>query len=76
LAKPAPSAVNTGGTQAVPVEPLVYKSPEQTPPPATPAAAPATGAAASPASNSAPAKKKTGFFSSIGKFFRHFFGAE
>ncbi len=77
LAKPAPSAVNAGGTQAVPVEPLVYKSPEQTAQPAAaPAAATADHAAASPAANTAPAKKKAGFFGSIGKFFRHFFGAE
>jgi hypothetical protein len=76
LAKAAPSAVNAGGTQAVPVEPLVYKSPAQAPPPATPAAEPAAGTAASPAASTAPAKKKTGFFGSIGKFFRRIFGAE
>jgi hypothetical protein len=75
LAKPAPSAVNHGGTTTVPVEPLVYKSPELAPA-ATPAAQPAAGAAAIPAVSTAPAKKKPGFFGSIGKFFRHFFGAE
>ena len=75
LAKPAPSAVNPGGTTAAPVEPLVYKSPEQAPP-GTQAAAPAAGTTASPAANTAPAKKKTGFFGGIGKFFRRFFGAE
>jgi hypothetical protein len=75
LAKPALSAVNPGGT-IVPVEPLVYKSPEQAPPPATPAAAPAGGTAAGPATSTASAKKKAGFFGSIGKFFRRFFGAE
>jgi hypothetical protein len=76
LAKPAPSAVNPGVTNAAPVEPLVYKSPEQTTPTATQAASPAAGTAASPAVNTAPAKKKTGFFGGIGKFFRRFFGAE
>ncbi len=77
LAKPAPSAANAGGTQAVPVEPLVYKSPEQTAAPAAaPAAATPDNAAANPAAKTTPAKKKTGFFGSIGKFFRHFFGAE
>ncbi len=75
LAKPAPSPVNAGGTQAVPVEPLVYKSPEQTAAPVAPASA-TDSAAASPAAKTAPAKKKTGFFGSVGKFFRHFFGAE
>src|ERR1035441_2238846 len=51
LAKPAPSAVNPGGTTAAPVEPLVYKSPEQTAPTSTQAAAPAAGTAPSPADN-------------------------
>jgi hypothetical protein len=76
LAKPAPSAVNPGGTKAAPVEPLVYKSPEQTAPTATSAARPAAGTASSSAANTAPAKKKTGFFGGIGRFFRRFFGAE
>jgi hypothetical protein len=73
LAKPAQSAVHPGGTTTVPIEPLVYKSPEQAPSPAsTPAAQPTAGTAAS----SAPVKKKPGFFGSIGKFFRRIFGAE
>jgi len=73
LAKPAPSTANQSPAAPQVVEPLVYKSPEQAPPPAaTPAAAPAAGAAASPAA----AKKKPGFFSGIGKFFRRIFGAE
>jgi hypothetical protein len=75
LPKPAPSAVNSGGT-AVPVEPLVYKSAEQTSTPAPPAAAAAAGTAASPVAITAPAKKKSGFFGSLGKFFRRIFGAE
>jgi hypothetical protein len=73
LAKPATSAVNAGSAPATPVEPLVYKSPEQTPQPAaTPAVAPAAGPAATPAA----AKKKSGFFGGIGRFFRRIFGAE
>ena len=76
LAKPVPGAVNPGGTQAVPVEPLVYKSPEQAPTVAAPAAAPAAGTAATPAATPPAAQKKTGFFGSIGRFFRRIFGAE
>jgi hypothetical protein len=78
LAKPAPSAVNPGGKTAVPVEPLVYKSAEQTPPApaATPAAAPTAGTATSPAAKSSTTQKKPGLFGSIGKFFRRIFGAE
>jgi len=75
LAKPAPAS-NTLDQKAAPpqvVEPLVYKSPEQTPQPAaTPAVAPAAGPAATPAA----AKKKPGFFGGIGRFFRRIFGAE
>jgi hypothetical protein len=77
LPKPAPSEVNQSGTTA-PIEPLVYKSAAQ--PAATPDAEAAASASATPsttpATTPAAAKKKTGFFGSIGKFFRHLFGAE
>jgi hypothetical protein len=68
--------------QAVPqqaaAETLTYNSAEHTPQPATVVqpAAPAAGAAANPAASPVAAKKKSGFFSRLGHFFRRFFGAE
>jgi hypothetical protein len=79
LAKPAPSAVNPGGAPAQPIEPLVYSSAGRAAQPveaAQPAATPAAGAGANPPANSPAAKKKPGFFTSVGKFFRRIFGAE
>jgi hypothetical protein len=69
--KPAPSAVNQSGASAQSIGPLVYKSADHTPTPA-PDSASAAGETATPP----PAKKKPGFFSSIGRFFRRIFGAE
>jgi hypothetical protein len=77
--KPAPSAVNQNpsSAQAQPIEPLVYKSADHAPQPVAEAqpAAPANPTAAPGAAPAEP-KKKPGFFSSVGKFFRHLFGAE
>ena len=73
MAKPAPAAVNPGSAPATPVEPLVYKTAAPAPQPAaTPAASPETNAKATPPVT----KKKTGFFSGLGRFFRRIFGAE
>ena len=73
--KPAPSALNQGSAPPQVVEPLVYKSADHAPPAAAEAQPPANPA---PASGAAPAepRKKPGFFSSVGKFFRRLFGAE
>jgi hypothetical protein len=60
---------NSASTQ--PIEPLVYKSADHVPQPAAEATPAASAGAAKPA-----AKKKSGFFGGIGKFFRHIFGAE
>jgi len=77
LAKPAASEENHAGAQAETVEPLVYKGADHAAQPA-PEAAPAAGAGTTQnqAANPAPAKKKPGFFGSIGRFFRRIFGAE
>jgi len=79
--KPAPAvvnqgAVNPGSAPAQAVEPLVYKSADHTPPASaeTPPAS-ANPPATAPAPQPAP-KKKSGFFGSIGHFFRRIFGAE
>ncbi|MFY9853806.1 MAG: hypothetical protein WAK26_08030 [Terracidiphilus sp.] len=65
----APNAVSLTSAAPQAIPPLVYNSAEHAPQPAaeaTPAAS-----AAKPA-----AKKKSGFFGGIGKFFRHIFGGE
>jgi hypothetical protein len=74
LAKPAPSAANPGGGSA-PIEPLVYKSPEQAP---AESAQPAATTAAGANSSEPPlaAKNKPGFFRRVGNFFRRIFGGE
>jgi hypothetical protein len=74
LPKPAPSEAGFGA--APPIEPLVYKSSNRVPQPAS-TAAPATGTASTaPAAIPPPVAKKPSFFSSVGRFFRHLFGAE
>jgi hypothetical protein len=75
LPKPAPSAVNPNGTPAQPIEPLVYKSADYASQPAT-EAAPAASASANPPAQPPVTKKKPGFFSKIGRFFKRIFGAE
>jgi hypothetical protein len=78
LPKPAPSPVQTSGvagqTPAQTTESLVYNSQEHAPQPA--AVEPAEPAAASPPVPPAAAKKKSGFLSRVGRFFRRIFGAE
>jgi hypothetical protein len=72
LAKPLPSTLPR--SSAPPQVALVYKSADhavQSVAETAPAAAPDASAAAKPA-----AKKKPGFFSKVGKFFRRIFGAE
>jgi hypothetical protein len=83
LPKPAPtsalSAANHAAGQSQPMEPLVYKGAEHAPQPvaiAQPAAAPAAGASANPPATPPAAKKKPGFFTKVGRFFRRVFGAE
>jgi hypothetical protein len=75
LPKPAPATVNPSGAPAQPIEPLVYKSADHAAQPAE-EAAPAAGADANPPATPPAAKKKPGFFASVGKFFRRIFGAE
>jgi len=79
LAPPAPNAENHGSASPTTVAPLVYSSPDHAPLPVEvkpPAATPEVGAITSPTTAPPPAKKKPGFFSSIGQFFRKIFGAE
>ena len=75
LPKPAPVVEYAAGAQPPPVEPLVYKSGEKTPSVST-EATPVASASQTPTMPSIPAKKKTGFFGSVGRFFRRIFGAE
>jgi predicted component of type VI protein secretion system len=72
---PAPSVVKPGSDTAPPVEPLVYSSPIQAPTPAV-EAKPAPVTAADPPTQAKTATKKSGFFRSVGRFFRRIFGAE
>jgi hypothetical protein len=67
--EPSPSAPMQNSGSMQPIEPLVYKSADHTPQPA---------AEATPAASTAKpaAKKKSGFFGGLGKFFRHIFGGE
>jgi hypothetical protein len=75
LPKPSPSTPNQNSAPTQLVEPLVYKSAEYAAQPAADAT-PAAGASANPAANPPVAKKKPGFFSKIGRFFKRIFGAE
>jgi hypothetical protein len=70
LAKPASGTATSGGV-TVPIEPLVYNSADHAAKPADEAAPAEKPVAAKPA-----AKKQTGFFGGIGRFFRRLFGAE
>jgi hypothetical protein len=69
--KTAPSLANQSSAPSPVVEPLVYKSTDHVAQPAAEAAPAVSAAAAKPT-----AKKKSGFFGGIGKFFRRVFGAE
>jgi hypothetical protein len=71
LPKPEPNTVSLTSAPPQVSEPLVYKSADHAPQPAT-EAAPPEGAAATPP---AP-QKKPGFFSKAGRFFKRLFGAE
>jgi hypothetical protein len=74
---PAPAAPGVRGTSPESVGTLAYNAAEHAPQPAagTEPAASANQPATSPAKPPAP-KKKSGFFGSIGHFFRRVFGAE
>ena len=72
---PAPSVAKPNGDAAPPVEPLIYSSRSQSAPPAV-EAKPAQATVAEPAAQPNAAKKKSGFFRSVGRFFRRIFGAE
>jgi hypothetical protein len=75
--KPPPSEAIQSGKPAQPIEPLVYSSSSQAPKPAAqPTPAPAAASDTNQPSNPPAAKKKPGFFASVGKFFRRIFGAE
>ena len=73
---PAPSPVRLSSEPPAPIEPLVYSSTAALTP--SPAAEPAPAAAVPANSPAKPpaAKKKSGFLSSVGRFFRRIFGAE
>ncbi|HUD75787.1 MAG TPA: hypothetical protein VMQ76_12005 [Terracidiphilus sp.] len=67
--KPAPGVPMQSSASTQAIEPLVYNSADHAPQPAAEAAPAASAAKPS-------AKKKSGFFGGIGKFFRHIFGGE
>ncbi len=71
--KPAPEAPS----QTMPVEPLVYNSANHAPQ-ATASSGPASTSPANAEANTpkAPAEKKPGFFTRVGRFFKRIFGAE
>jgi hypothetical protein len=71
LPKPAPNAVSLTSAPPQVLEPLVYNSADHAAKPAS-EATPATSAAVT----QPVAKKKSGFFGGIGKFFRRLFGGE
>jgi hypothetical protein len=71
LPKPAPNAVSITSAPPEALEPLVYNSADHAAKPAAEATPAPSAAATKPA-----AKKKSGFFGGIGKFFRRLFGAE
>jgi hypothetical protein len=75
LPKPAPNAVSLSSAPPQVVEPLVYKSADHAPQPATEAAPPA-GSDANPAAKPPAPKKRPGFLTSVKKFFRRIFGTE
>ncbi len=84
LEKPAPApkpgvSTSANARQALD-EPLVYPHPDSAQHPAQPATPAATAPAASPATAPAPPvsqqAKKTGFFRSVGRFFRKIFSAD
>ena len=69
LPKPAPIVPSQSSSSSQPVEPFVYKATDHAAQPAVEA----TPAAPQPPSA---AKKKPGFFTKVGRFFRRVFGAE
>jgi hypothetical protein len=75
LPAPAPAAANQSAAAPQVLEPLVYRSADHAPQPAADAT-PAPSAAANPPASKPPAKKKSGFFGGLGRFFRRIFGAE
>ncbi|MGC9159419.1 MAG: hypothetical protein ACP5FH_10545 [Terracidiphilus sp.] len=81
LAAPvAPAAVHSSRGAAPTLGPLVYKSADHAPPPAV-AMAPALRPVAPPAAARSrapkpPARKRTGFFGRIGRFFHRLFGGK
>jgi len=75
---PAPAPKQPASSVPAAAPPLVYASPDHTPqtaPAPPPANAPAASAA-NPSGQNPPEKKKPGFFTRIGHFFRRIFGAE
>jgi hypothetical protein len=78
LPKPAPSTAEPQATQPSTAT-LTYNSADHAPQPAPVAQSPAAPPASTGANQSAnqpAAKKKPGFFASVGRFFRRIFGAE
>ena len=75
LPAPAPGPANQSAAAPQVLEPLVFKGADHAPQPAA-IAAPSAGSAANPPATKPAAKKKSGFFGGIGRFFRRIFGAE
>jgi hypothetical protein len=77
LPKPAPSPEVYRDAPTQPIEPLVYKGADHAPQAvALPASAIQANAGAAQAVKPSADKKKSGFFSKVGRFFRRIFGAE
>jgi hypothetical protein len=72
---PAPAAVNQSSAPRQVGPPLLYSSADHAPQIAENPSSAATAASTVPAAPPAP-QKKPGFFSKVGQFFRHLFGAE
>ncbi len=73
LPKPAPIVASPNSGSSQPVEPFVYKAADHA---AQPAVEAAPAANANPPATPPATKKKPGFFTKVGRFFRRVFGAE
>jgi hypothetical protein len=77
MPSPAPEPPSQNSASAIPVAPLVYKSAEHAPQAAADAASTSPANASGQASTGkTAAKKKPGFFTRVGHFFKRIFGAE
>jgi len=78
LPKPALAPETQGAAESAPVAPLIYKGADHAPQPVAPELPSTQTANATAGSDAAQttAKKKPGFFTRVGRFFKRIFGAE